>query len=266
MPADRPSGPIGEADRTRRRDRACSPRLVPDGGGPDVPDDRASVAGFYGRYAGLYDRIATAPGVGRWRRRAAAALDPEPGDTIVEMGCGTGANAPYLRERVGPDGRVVGIDITGPLLRRARERADGWETVAFVRGDATQPPVERVDGLLASFLVGLLDDPAGAVETWCDLVAAGGGGRVALLDAAPSGHPVGRLLNPAFGAFVGAGAPAPTLAASARQALAGALGGGGHASLTRKIAAARRALVERADDRRFETFGLGFVGLLSGRV
>jgi len=223
--------------------------------------DRASVTGFYGRYAGLYDRIATLPGVRAWRRRAADALALEPGDTVVEMGCGTGANASSLRERVGPGGRIVGVDLTGPLLRQARERARraGWDEVVVVRGDAARPPVERADAVLASFVVGLLDDLADAVATWCSLTE----GRVALLDATASAHPVGRLLNPAFGAFVGAGAPAPTLGASVRQALAGVTGA---TALDRKVAASRRALAERTTERRFETFGLGFLGLLSGRA
>ena len=237
-----------------------------DGTAADRRGGRDTVTGFYGRYADLYDRIATLPVVRRWRRRAAAALALDPGDTVVEVGCGTGANVSYLRERVGPGGRVVGVDLTGPLLRRTRRRARlaGWENAAVVRGDATRPPVERADAVLASFVVGLLADPGDAVRTWCDLV--GSSGRVAVLDGAPSDHPVGRLLNPAFGAFVGAGAPAPTLSASARQALAGAVGAGPRASLARKVTDARRALTDRTTDRRFETFGLGVIGLLSGRV
>ncbi len=63
---------------------------------------------FYGRWARLYDLIARrTPGIPRLRGRAAAACGLESGDTVVEMGCGTGANLPYLRERVGPEGTVI---------------------------------------------------------------------------------------------------------------------------------------------------------------
>jgi len=223
-----------------------------------------SVEEFYGRYAGLYDRVARFGPVERWRARAADALELSPGDTVLEVGCGTGANAAHLRRRVGPGGRVVGVDLTRPLLRVARERAAraGWRNVHFVRADATRPPVERADAVLASFVVGLLDDPAGAVGGWCDLAD---GGRVALLDGASSSHPVGRACNPLFGAFVGAGSPAPTLAASLRQAAAGLLDGP-RRDLDRKVRASREALAARTRDRRYETFALGFVGLLAGRV
>ena len=98
---------------------------------------------FYGRWARLYDLIARVPGVGVWRAAAADALALEPGDTVLEMGCGTGANLPYLRERVGPEGQVIGVDLTSGMLDVARERVErrGWANVSLVRADASRPPV-----------------------------------------------------------------------------------------------------------------------------
>ena len=235
----------------------------------DRGDDRRAAAGstaaiteFYGANAGLYDRIATLPPVGRWRARIADALALDPGDTVVEMGCGTGANLPFLRERVGTSGRVVGVDLTEPLLSVARERVASFENVHVLRADATAPPVRQADAVLATFVVGLLPDPSGAVGTWCDLVAARGG-RVALADATASRHVAGRLLNPAFRAFVAAGAPSAGVGDIARAFLPGA---DLDAPLTDRVRASRRALTARATDRRYETMGLGFVGVLSGRL
>lgn len=207
-----------------------------------------SVQSFYGRWATLYDAIATAPGVGRWRARAADALDLSPGDTVVEFGCGSGANLPHLRERVGPEGTVVGVDITRPLLGLARERERGDATL--LQADATRPPVDGpVDAVLGSFVVGMFADPATVVESWCALAP---GGRVALLDAAPSEAFPGALLNPAFALFTWLSAP------SRRRGVT--------ADLDRKVADARDALAARTRDRRHETMGLGFVRLTSGRV
>jgi ubiquinone/menaquinone biosynthesis C-methylase UbiE len=218
-----------------------------------------SVRGFYGRYAELYDAIAHAPGVAGWRAAAADALDLSPGDAVVEMGCGTGANLPHLRERVGREGRVIGVDLTRPLLARARDRIDrrGWENVAVAQGDATAPPVARADAVLGSFVVGLLGDPGAAVEDWCRLAD----GRVALLDGASSDHPVGALANPVFGAFVGGGAPAEGLGASVRQALSG---GRARRRLDERVAAARATLAAETVDRRYEEHALRFVGVASG--
>ena len=216
-----------------------------------------SIRSFYGRWAALYDRVATAPGVGRWRRAAADRVTG-PGDTVVEMGCGSGANLPYLRERVGAAGRVVGVDVTGPLLGRARARAVD-ANVSVVRADATDPPVREVDAILGTFVCGLFEDPAAVVEGWCNLV--GPGGRVALMDATASDDPVGRPLNPLFRAFVAAGAPGEGPADVLRAPF-----GNADALLSRRVGAARQALADRTEERRYEAFGRGFVGLLSGRV
>jgi ubiquinone/menaquinone biosynthesis C-methylase UbiE len=216
-----------------------------------------SVRGFYGRYAGLYDRIATFPGVGRWRRAAARSLDLAAGDVVVEFGCGSGANLPYLREQVGPEGQVVGVDFTRPLLAHARERAPD---VHLVCGDATSPPVERADAVLGTFVCGMFTAPDTVVADWCSLLD--DGGRVALMDATTSPHPVGRGLNPAFRAFARGTAPAASTLEAARAALSGEA----DTALDDRVALARRALVDRTHDRRFERFGLGFVGLLSGTV
>ena len=214
-----------------------------------------SVPEFYGRWAGLYDRVAMLPGVSRWRRAAADALDLSPGDTVVEMGCGTGANLPHLRHRVGPEGRVVGVDLTPELLARAGARTP---EAGLLRGDATRPPVAQADAVLGTFVTGMFADPASAVEEWCDLCS----GRVALMDLSVTDHPLGRPLNPAFRAFTAASAPSSTPG----EVLTSVLSGSRAASaLSDRVRAGRDRLTELTVEREFERFALGFCGLLSGR-
>lgn len=224
----------------------------------DTHDEMAatSVSEFYGRWADLYDRIATFPGVGRWRRAAADALELTPGDTVVEMGCGSGANLPYLRRRVGPEGRVVGVDLTPELLVRAGDRTPD---ARLLRGDATRPPVEAADAILGTFVTGMFADPASVVEEWCSRCS----GRVALMDLSSTDHPVGRALNPGFRAFATASAPRATPGMVARSVLPGAPV---DVTLTRRVREGREALAASTVERRFERFALGFCGLLSGRV
>jgi len=170
--------------------------------------DPAATQAFYGRWAHLYDVVATLPGIESWRSQAADALALSPGDTVVEMGCGTGANLPHLRERVGPEGRVVGVDLTAGMLDRARDRIDasGWDNVHLARGDASRPPVAGpVDAVVSTFLVGLLPDPAAAVDAWLDLLAADG--SIVLLNAGRSDRALAAPLNLAFRAFVRLSAP-----------------------------------------------------------
>lgn len=215
---------------------------------------------FYGRWASVYDIVATTLVPTKWRARAIDACRLSPGDTVVELGCGTGSNLPLLRDRVGPNGRVVGVDLTPSMVEQARQRVEraGWDNVSLIRGDASRPPITGANVVLGSFVVGLLPDPAGAIETWCALAS----DRVVVLDGMSSTHPIGRFCNPLFGAFVAAGSPTDSLretfcqlasSADARRQLDGA------------VRTSRSALIEHSSDHQFETFGQGFVGFVSGQ-
>jgi SAM-dependent methyltransferase len=185
----------------------------------------------YGRWARLYDWFARATaGVGGVRRGCVDALDLAPGDTVVEFGCGPGVNLPTLREAVGPDGRVVGVDITGPMLRRARGLVDrrGWENVSLLRGDATTPPVVSADGVLATFVTSLFPDAYAVVDRWCDIADS-----VAVANFVPRGN---RAANAALWGFTRLNAR-----------LFDAAGGDALAQLEARTDASRDALADRMD-------------------
>jgi len=217
--------------------------------------DTAAAKQFYTRWARLYDLLARAPGVRSWRVRVADALALEAGDTVVEMGCGTGANFPHLRERVGPGGRVVGVDLTPGMLGVARDRVARarWENVGVAAGDATRPPVSEADAVIATFLVGMLEDPAEAVGRWCHHLRPGG--RLVLLNASRSPGLAAAPLNLLFRLFVRAAAPGGR---TARQSSA--------AALEARVDAARDALAGHAGDYEEHRLGLGYVRLVSGRL
>lgn len=217
--------------------------------------DVREVQQFYGRWARYYDLLADSSLVGSWRERAVEALDLEPGDVVVEMGCGTGANVPLLRDRVGPSGTVIGVDLTRGMLGEARKRAEraGWSNVHLIECDAAQPPIrDAVDAVLGTFVVGLFDDPAAVVDRWIDLLAPGG--RLAMLEAGPSDRPVALPLNLAFRAFTRLSAPS-----SRRDAASPAV------ALGERIRAATHRIDARTDATTQCTFGLGFVHLSVGR-
>ncbi len=56
----------------------------------------------------------------RIRARAIRSLPISAGDTAIELGCGTGRNFPHLRNAVGGDGRVVGVEFSSGMLRPRR--------------------------------------------------------------------------------------------------------------------------------------------------
>jgi len=218
-------------------------------------DTRDLADTFYGTCAGIYDTVATAPAVRPWRERCATELELSPGDTVVDMGCGTGANFPALRERVGPEGTVVGVDLVGAMLQQARQRIErnGWANVHVVQGDATRPPVESADALVSTFVVGMFDDPGPAIRSWLGTVRPGG--RVALLNAARTDRLALRPANLVFRAFTRATAPGHRLRLRSPTR-----------SLERRWAASVDALFEGTVDRTTDRLGLGFVVLAGGRV
>ncbi|WP_440991208.1 class I SAM-dependent methyltransferase [Haloarchaeobius baliensis] len=227
-------------------------------GDSSATDGTEAARAFYGQWAGLYDLLATyVPGVGELRGRGAQALDLDRGDTVVEMGCGTGANLPYLREQVGPEGTVVGVDYTRGMLDRAGELVDrkGWENVHLVHGDATAPPVAGpVDGVLATFVSGMLTDPATAVDGWCDLAP---DGTVVLVDMALSDDPRAAPVNTLFRALTVLSTP-PTLRLRYDPPP--------HELLRERVEAARGALVDRARASHRGERVLGIVRLTGGRL
>src|SRR5665213_872343 len=84
------------------------------------------------------------------------------GEHIVDVGCGCGATAIALAPKVGPSGHVMGVDISGPMLARARQLAPADAAIDFVLADATVYPFEPAscDLLVSRFGVMFFADPA----------------------------------------------------------------------------------------------------------
>jgi SAM-dependent methyltransferase len=131
----------------------------------------------YDRWARYYDWNPALALVRSVRERAVGAMGLGPGDTAIDMGTGTGANLQHLRDAVGPEGRVIGIDVSPEMLVRARGRIQrrGWDNVAVVEADVLDPPLDgRVDGITSGFLMVMYDDPGRLIDTWAAYVAEDG--------------------------------------------------------------------------------------------
>jgi ubiquinone/menaquinone biosynthesis C-methylase UbiE len=87
---------------------------------------------------------------------------PKVGERILDVGCGCGATTIALAERVAPTGFVLGIDISEPMLARARERAPKSLPLSFVLADATVYPFDPQDFdlLVSRFGVMFFAEPA----------------------------------------------------------------------------------------------------------
>jgi SAM-dependent methyltransferase len=84
------------------------------------------------------------------------------GERIVDVGCGSGATTIAFAKKVGPTGHVLGIDISGPMLARARQNVPAGVRIDFVLADATVHPFEPAsfDLLVSRFGVMFFAEPA----------------------------------------------------------------------------------------------------------
>lgn len=120
----------------------------------------------YTRLASLYDagmwlyRLAGRRD-GAYRRCAVDSLRLPPGDTVVDLGCGTGLNFAYLHKAVGSGGRIIGVDLTPAMLEKAENRArrQGWRNVELVEADMSRYRFpEDADAGLATLALSAVPD------------------------------------------------------------------------------------------------------------
>jgi ubiquinone/menaquinone biosynthesis C-methylase UbiE len=141
--------------------------------GPDA--ERAHAV--YEREAGRYDKRVTVRGIEALQRRAIEGLKLARGDRVLDVACGTGLAFAELQGRVGPDGAIVGVDLSGAMLERAAERVRdrGWENVRLVEARVEEAHLgsEPFDAALLSFTHDVLQSEA-AVDAVVAAVRRGG--------------------------------------------------------------------------------------------
>lgn len=105
-------------------------------------DKRLAVQGMFAEIAPTYDAMNSIMSMrrhGRWRRSAVAKLQLEPGQTVLDLCCGTGDFASILRQFVGSSGKVIGLDFCRPMLDIAAVKNVPFDTL--VEGDACRIPI-----------------------------------------------------------------------------------------------------------------------------
>jgi ubiquinone/menaquinone biosynthesis C-methylase UbiE len=136
----------------------------------------------YRKKAKRYDitsRLYPAPGYPQrtQRLRAVHALGLRPGDTVVDIACGTGLNFPLLEKVVGPGGRIVGVDLTDAMLARAQDRMEtnGWSNISLVQADAAGFDFPAgVDAILSTYAMSQVPECAEVIAQGAAALSTGG--------------------------------------------------------------------------------------------
>jgi len=132
------------------------------------------------------------------RRLARLALDLKPGNHVLDLACGTGLSFPHLRELVGEQGQVTGVDLTPAMLDIARKIIDvkGWKNVEVREADAANLPFPDAsfDKVIITFALNIIPEYGKAIEEVQRVLIPGG--RFVALEMRAGIHSLPAWLQP----------------------------------------------------------------------
>jgi ubiquinone/menaquinone biosynthesis C-methylase UbiE len=136
----------------------------------------------YRKKAKHYDitsRLYPAPGYPQRAQRlqVIGALGLRPGDSVLDIACGTGLNFPLIEDVIGPDGRIVGVDLTDAMLAQAQDRIEtnGWSNVSLVQADAAEFDFPTgIDAILSTYALSQVPECANVIAHGAAALSAGG--------------------------------------------------------------------------------------------
>jgi ubiquinone/menaquinone biosynthesis C-methylase UbiE len=133
-------------------------------------------------------------------RRTVERLALPPDGNVLDVGCGTGASALPAAQAVGPNGLVIGVDLSARLLDRARDKAKalGRSNVEFLCADMTSLgyPDGHFDAVVSVFSIFFVPDMEGLVRELWRMVRPGG--KLAVTTWGP------RIFEPAYSRWLAA--------------------------------------------------------------
>lgn len=147
------------SDIARSGDPCCSPGCCGEQSGPFHIVDMGQKVGYTKEQLGI--GLAEA-NLGLGCGNPLAVADIQFGERVVDLGCGAGFDAFLAAKSVGPDGFVIGIDMTSEMINRAKENAIKLdvENIEFRLGEIEHLPVENnsVDVVLSNCVINLSPD------------------------------------------------------------------------------------------------------------
>lgn len=136
---------------------------------------QALVAESYDQRADVYDNHIWAR---EWCEQLVELCPPKVGETILDVGCGSGSIAFQIAKKVGPEGSIIGVDIARMMIAHCNKKIKemSFTNLCFEYGDAEQLdyPLNRFDRIYASAILPWLINPQAALRHWFELLKPGG--------------------------------------------------------------------------------------------
>jgi demethylmenaquinone methyltransferase/2-methoxy-6-polyprenyl-1,4-benzoquinol methylase len=94
---------------------------------------------YAGKVARKYD-FSMPPFFAMWKKKAFDDSSLKSGDRVLVFCCGTGSDFPHILNKIGKDGKIVGVDFSSEMLKQAKEkiRKNGWENIELIEADITK--------------------------------------------------------------------------------------------------------------------------------
>lgn len=96
-----------------------------------------------------------------YRKIAIDSLNLRIGDTVVDLGCGTGLNFALIKEKIGREGTIIGVDLSESMLNQAKNRVKkaGWQNINLIQDDISDYrfPAET-DAILSTLAISMSKD------------------------------------------------------------------------------------------------------------
>lgn len=140
---------------------------------PTAEEMKAGVAGVFDRASATYDQV----GVDFFRpigRFLVGRTAPQPGERVLDVGCGRGASALPAAEAVGSSGSVLATDLAPSMVAAVGKAAAGMPWLTAELGDAERPPDGPFDLVQASLVLFFLPDLDAALARYREVLAPGG--------------------------------------------------------------------------------------------
>lgn len=169
------------------------------------------VSDNYDRAARYYDPMTDIVfghilGLEKYRSYTIDLLGDITGSTVLDIGCGTGRNFPFLTRHVGKTGNIIGFDYSAAMLSKARQRIhrEGWQNIELIRGDAVHLDgvSATVDAVVAIWCFGIIHDLETAIKTALDVLRPGGSIAIMDFDRSYPESGIIRWLFPLYSTFL----------------------------------------------------------------
>ena len=147
----------------------------------------------YRRNARFYDLTSRLPDL---RAKAIARMELHAGQVGLDFGCGTGLSFDLLEQAIGPQGHIIGVELSPDMLARAREKIarHGWANVSLIEANAEEVDLqsESVDAVLCFYTHDIMSSERALERA---VTALHVGGRFVAAGAKRAGGLRGLLLN-----------------------------------------------------------------------